>query len=110
MKARLLHSRSQASETSTGSRAVTRARRLKAARIGAVAPVREAGEARPALTLVSPAQESGSPAQHTPPESRVRSAGGPQDLASYNCQCGLVFAAEVSTTVRCPHCGTAQAW
>lgn len=41
---------------------------------------------------------------------RVRQAGGPTDLASYACQCGYLFTAAVSTTVGCPHCGTAQAW
>jgi hypothetical protein len=41
---------------------------------------------------------------------RVRNAGGPIDNASYTCACGFVFAASVSTTVRCPHCGAAQAW
>ncbi len=41
---------------------------------------------------------------------RVRESGGPTDLACYACQCGYVFAAAVSTTVECPHCGTPQAW
>jgi hypothetical protein len=41
---------------------------------------------------------------------RVRLAGGPIDNASYTCACGFVFAASVSTTVRCPHCGADQAW
>ncbi len=41
---------------------------------------------------------------------RVRSAGGPLDEASYTCQCGYLFAAPVTTTVACPHCGTDQAW
>jgi hypothetical protein len=41
---------------------------------------------------------------------RVRAAGGPLDEASYACQCGYLFAAPVSTTVACPHCGTHQAW
>ena len=41
---------------------------------------------------------------------RVRAAGGPLDQASYTCQCGYLFAAPVTTTVRCPHCGTSQAW
>lgn len=41
---------------------------------------------------------------------RVRLAGGPIDNASYTCSCGFVFAASVSTTVRCPHCGADQAW
>jgi hypothetical protein len=41
---------------------------------------------------------------------QVREAGGPTDLACYACQCGYLFAAAVSTTVECPHCGTPQAW
>jgi hypothetical protein len=41
---------------------------------------------------------------------RVRLAGGPIDNASYTCACGFVFAASVSTTVACPHCGASQAW
>lgn len=42
--------------------------------------------------------------------SRAREAGGPEDYAHYTCACGCVFEAGVSTTVACPHCGTAQAW
>jgi predicted Zn-ribbon and HTH transcriptional regulator len=41
---------------------------------------------------------------------RVREAGGPLDEASYSCACGFVFAASVSTSVSCPHCGSRQAW
>jgi hypothetical protein len=41
---------------------------------------------------------------------RVQEAGGPIDHASYSCQCGYLFSADVSTTVSCPHCGTSQAW
>jgi hypothetical protein len=41
---------------------------------------------------------------------RARAAGGPVDLASYNCHCGMVFSASVSTSVSCPHCGTEQDW
>jgi hypothetical protein len=41
---------------------------------------------------------------------RVRAAGGPHDRASYTCECGFIFAAPVSTTVACPHCGAGQAW
>ncbi len=37
--------------------------------------------------------------------------GGPSlDTALYNCQCGYVFEAAVSTSVGCPHCGGTQAW
>jgi hypothetical protein len=41
---------------------------------------------------------------------RVREAGGPIDRASYNCACGYLFSASVSTSVSCPHCGADQAW
>jgi len=44
------------------------------------------------------------------PLSRGRSAGGPEDRASYACSCGYFFSAPVSTTVSCPHCGAGQAW
>jgi hypothetical protein len=49
-------------------------------------------------------------ARHDVAASKVREAGGPIDEASYACTCGMVFAAAVSTSVRCPHCGSAQAW
>jgi hypothetical protein len=41
---------------------------------------------------------------------KVREAGGPIDKASYVCLCGFAFAAAVSTSVECPHCGEPQAW
>jgi hypothetical protein len=41
---------------------------------------------------------------------KVREAGGPIDKASYVCLCGFAFAAAVSTSVQCPHCGEPQAW
>jgi hypothetical protein len=42
---------------------------------------------------------------------RRRRHGGPaQDHALYNCECGMVFEAAVSTAVDCPHCGRMQAW
>jgi hypothetical protein len=41
---------------------------------------------------------------------RRREAGGMQDEAVYTCECGFVFHAPVSTSVGCPHCGSAQAW
>ncbi|HEY2767496.1 MAG TPA: hypothetical protein VGI76_04525 [Solirubrobacteraceae bacterium] len=41
---------------------------------------------------------------------RVREAGGPLDQATYTCGCGCIFAAAVTTSVACPHCGDAQAW
>ncbi|HXD55172.1 MAG TPA: hypothetical protein VN618_10505 [Solirubrobacteraceae bacterium] len=47
---------------------------------------------------------------YDPAVDRVRSAGGPLDVAVYTCGCGYLFSAAVSTTVCCPHCGTDQAW
>jgi hypothetical protein len=42
----------------------------------------------------------------------ARPRGGPptEDSALYNCACGFVFDAPVSTSVRCEHCGLTQAW
>ena len=47
---------------------------------------------------------------HRSNHEQARRAGGPQDRALYNCACGYVFTAAVSTSVGCPHCGTSQAW
>jgi hypothetical protein len=41
---------------------------------------------------------------------RAKRSGGPEDRALYNCGCGHLFKAEVSTSVGCPRCGTCQAW
>lgn len=43
-------------------------------------------------------------------QARARRSGGPQDQALYRCECGHAFKAEVTTSVGCPHCGSAQAW
>lgn len=40
----------------------------------------------------------------------ARRGGGPQDRALYQCSCGFVFTAAVSTSVGCPTCGSGQAW
>ncbi|HUB36518.1 MAG TPA: hypothetical protein VL972_06810 [Solirubrobacteraceae bacterium] len=54
---------------------------------------------------------SPAPALHADPAvERARAAGGPIDNACYACSCGFVFAAAVSTTVACPHCGADQGW
>ena len=50
------------------------------------------------------------PAPQLSDETRLRASGGPDDHASYQCSCGYVFEADVSTSVSCPHCGTGQAW
>jgi hypothetical protein len=50
------------------------------------------------------------PSAPDPAVLRAREAGGPIDRACYSCECGYLFVAAVSTTVRCPHCGAGQAW
>jgi hypothetical protein len=46
----------------------------------------------------------------TPGRERNKRANVSQDAALYNCPCGYVFKAAVTTSVGCPHCGSAQAW
>lgn len=55
-----------------------------------------------------PADDDGAPAERV--KSRERASGGPIDRAHYTCSCGYVFHADVSTSVRCPHCQATQAW
>lgn len=63
-----------------------------------------------ASPVTDPAAASTAGAAQQADVARVRRAGGPIDNASYTCACGYVFAASVSTTVACPHCGADQAW
>jgi hypothetical protein len=67
----------------------------------------------PAAHALEPLAQPPSEVALPPPDiaaERVRESGGPTDLACYACHCGYVFAAPVSTTVECAHCGTPQAW
>jgi hypothetical protein len=57
-----------------------------------------------------PSPTASSPAPIDTPERLARASGGPQDHALYQCSCGYVFDANVSTSVHCPHCGHTQAW
>ena len=51
------------------------------------------------------------PAPRPPaPRPPARRTEGPQDRALYVCRCGSAFQAAVTASVRCPHCGEAQAW
>jgi hypothetical protein len=52
---------------------------------------------------------AGAEPRRAPGRSR-RDHGPLQDNAVYNCHCGFVFQAAVSTSVDCPHCGSGQAW
>src|SRR3954447_17817782 len=46
----------------------------------------------------------------SPGRERNKRANVSQDAATYNCECGYVFTAAVTTSVGCPHCGSPQAW
>jgi hypothetical protein len=46
----------------------------------------------------------------SPGRERNKRANIIEDAALYNCSCGYVFKAAVTTSVGCPHCGTPQAW
>jgi len=59
---------------------------------------------------VPPAPAPGEQEPELTDERRMRESGGPDDRAMYTCSCGYVFEADVTTSVTCPHCGTAQAW
>jgi hypothetical protein len=84
------------SKISTG-----RAGRYREGRLGRVAE-RIDSRAHPESTTNTTPEHSAA--------SRRRQAGAPQDEALYSCGCGFVFAAQVSTSVGCPHCGDTQAW
>jgi hypothetical protein len=65
-------------------------------------------QAPPAPVAAAPVvEEQPLPASRDP---RMRRDAGPQDRALYNCGCGVTFQATVVSAVRCPHCGTHQAW
>lgn len=53
-------------------------------------------------------------ASRTPAEAPTRreadASDGCEDRALYHCHCGYVFQADVTASVGCPHCGSAQAW
>jgi hypothetical protein len=46
----------------------------------------------------------------SPARERNKRANVSEDAALYTCGCGYVFTAAVTTSVGCPHCGSAQAW
>jgi hypothetical protein len=46
----------------------------------------------------------------SPGRERNKRANVSEDAALYSCNCGYVFKAAVTTSVGCPHCGSAQAW
>jgi hypothetical protein len=58
--------------------------------------------------LTAPARPEPEP-KTTPTRDQAR-VGPPQDRATYNCGCGYIFQADVTTSVGCPHCGCELAW
>jgi hypothetical protein len=97
-------------------RIITEHRPRRSRRARHLAPSRPRAGGKASITPTCEGQdqrEAANPAGLTIPDFallRVQSAGGPVDCASYSCECGFVFAASVSTTVSCPHCGIPQAW
>ncbi|MDX6728806.1 MAG: hypothetical protein QOK49_3611 [Baekduia sp.] len=68
---------------------------------------------RPENAPDAPAENAPAPAVVDPEhlaERRHRASVAPEDHALYGCSCGFQFQAPVSASVRCPHCGTSQAW
>lgn len=88
--------------------------RRRTGRLAAFAHRRVSGRHAPVALEPLPATPTPAPGEIAPAHDtaarRVREAGGPRDEASYTCACGYVFAASVSTSVCCPHCGVRQAW
>ena len=66
------------------------------------------------LTLPRPRRRRGgkrrAQAGVNPGRERNQRANVSEDAALYSCSCGYVFKAAVTTSVGCPHCGSAQAW
>jgi hypothetical protein len=64
--------------------------------------------------LIRSARPTKATTRTAPPAARAtasaRRGGESQDRALYQCGCGYVFKAKVSTSVGCPNCGTRQAW
>jgi hypothetical protein len=58
------------------------------------------------VPTAAPAPASPAPAGRPGP----RRLDAPQDQALFTCTCGFAWTGAVTTSVGCPHCGTAQAW
>lgn len=72
------------------------------------APAAATASDAPPAPVDAPSDPADDPALEA--ERRVRSAGGPEDQATYACRCGAVFPAAPTTSVSCPLCGVHQAW
>jgi hypothetical protein len=79
-------------------------------RVRPLRPTRTAAtaERRPHV-IERPAAPAPAPDEHSA-ERRHRACVACEDSALYSCSCGFQFTAPVTTSVACPHCGTAQAW
>jgi hypothetical protein len=88
---------------------VTVRSKISAGRMGRYREGRLGRVAQRTETRAHPESTANTTHEHTA-ASRRRQAGAPQDQALYSCGCGFVFAAQVTTSVDCPHCGGTQAW
>lgn len=87
-----------------------RVRPLRPTRTASTAERRPHVIERPAVPApVAPAPEQHHDEEHHD-ERRHRECVASEDTALYSCSCGFQFTAAVTTSVACPHCGTAQAW
>ncbi len=86
------------------------ARRAHAEPRPAGTPARTATPPADTPPAVPPVPEAAAEARTLAAERRLRTAGGPEDAATYVCRCGAVFPAAPTTSVSCPLCGTHQAW
>jgi hypothetical protein len=68
------------------------------------------GRPEPATAERDAEAEAGPTDHQLQAERRHRASVAPEDHAHYGCSCGYQFQAPVSTSVACPHCGSAQAW
>jgi hypothetical protein len=84
--------------------------RKAARRVEAAPAMREVEALAPDAHRLHPNGEARLPPEPDVDACKVREAGGPLDMAAYVCLCGFAFAAAVSTSVECPHCGAKQAW
>lgn len=85
-----------------------RVRPLRPTRTASTAERRPHVVERPAAPAAAPTPAP-APEQHLA-ERRHRECVACEDSALYACSCGFQFTAPVTTSVACPHCGTAQAW
>ncbi|WP_027006739.1 hypothetical protein [Conexibacter woesei] len=78
-------------------------------RVRPLRPTRTASTAERRPHVIERPAADPAPDEHRA-ERRHRECVACEDSALYSCSCGFQFTAPVTTSVACPHCGTAQAW